>query len=314
MSNPNAHESTSDEVAASRAAPRDVPTVSIIMPAYNMEAYIANAIESVLNQTVPATEILVVDDGSTDRTTEIVKSFGDKVRLFEQDHLGPYPARNLAGRYAVGEWLAYLDADDTWLPNKLERQFEYIRDDVALIYTDRYNTGVLAGLPDVHSHAQPMYSGDVFETLLAGNYITTSSVLLRASVLHELGGFSMHPELAVGGDWDMWLRVAAEHQVIFIDEPLVNYLLHAQGVSRNLNRMLKSRMRSINRALSSPRGQALDPSFSRQILAATHRCNGWDANRLGNRKSAMISYVQAAMTWPFEKENFLGLARTVLKR
>lgn len=107
------------------------PTISVIIPVYNGERFLVEAIRSVLDQTLPPDEIIVVDDGSTDDGAAIARSFGSPVRVLTQANLGPAAARNLGVAHAAGDLLAFLDADDLWLPDKLARQAQMLRDDPA---------------------------------------------------------------------------------------------------------------------------------------------------------------------------------------
>jgi len=225
--------------------------VSVIIPAHNAAAFIGEAIASALNQTYRNVEIIVVNDGSTDDTLRVLAPFADRIALFEQSEGCPAKARNRGARAASGSWLAFLDADDVWLPHKLERQLSRIEPDTVLVYSNRYNIGTLDGLPEIQSDLQPMYEGDVFlDLLLMGNVITTSSVLVRRDVFNELGGFSEDPAIPLAEDWDLWIRVAAEHPIAVCAEPLVKYRLHPAGASHDVERMNQSRSVIVERALT----------------------------------------------------------------
>ena len=147
---------------------------SVVIPAYNAAAFIGNAIESVLAQTCKPLEVIVVDDGSSDNTPAIVESYGDPVRLIRQTNSGPGAARNHGVRLATGDFIGLLDADDTWLPDKIERQAELIESErVALVHcmtTDekQFATSALVS----------------FDSLWKRNCIATSSVLVRRSVFN----------------------------------------------------------------------------------------------------------------------------------
>ena len=207
------------------------PTVSVVIPAYNSEAFIAEAIESVFAQTVAADEIIVVDDGSTARTADVLQRFGSRVRLIRQANKGPSAARNRGAAAARGTWLAFIDADDTWLPTKLQRQLEIASaDDVKMVYTDRFNIGDKGALPDVQSQVQRLYRGDVFLDLLQeGNHISLSSVLIDTQLFQTLGGFAEH--IRSGEDWDLWIRLAERHRIGVVEEPLLRYRFHATNSS-----------------------------------------------------------------------------------
>src|SRR5947209_7116968 len=173
-----------------------LPSVSVIIPAYNAAAFVARAVDSALRQSCATAEVLVIDDESTDETADIAGGYGPPVRLLRQAHAGPGAARNLGAREAAGEWLAFLDADDAWLPHKLERQMPFGADPaVDVVYT-------LRGKRPVPLEAS-------FEALWGGNFIVNSSTLVRRSSFWAFGGFDEDPALIGCEDWNLWLRMAA---------------------------------------------------------------------------------------------------------
>jgi glycosyltransferase involved in cell wall biosynthesis len=289
------------------------PSVSIIIPAHNAYKFIYETICSALAQTYQDFEIIVVDDGSTDGTSDLVAQFGNRVKIIKQANGGAAKARNVGIQVAAGEWLAFLDADDLWLSNKLERQLEQASSEYPMVYTDRYNIGVLAGLPHIQSTLQPLYEGDIFLDLLTkGNFVTTSSVLLRTEICRKFGGFCEDDHLLPAEDWDFWLRLAGEHKVRACREPLVKYRLLETGVSRDPSRMNRARVLITQRALASNRGMQLSSKLIRQIWARTWATNGWDAARHGRRYASFKAYAKSLFWVPFEKEAYLGLARLAL--
>lgn len=272
-----------------------MPHVSVIIPAYNAEAFIADTVRSALDQTYRDLEVIVVDDGSADGTLKALEQFQGRVRVHAQANGGVARARNAGVRLAAGSWIAFLDADDLWLPHKIERQLAC--SDVPMSFTDRFNFGVIGDLPELQSKATPMRGGDLFVPLLRdGNFITSTSVMMRRELFEQLGGF--YTGLNGTEDWELWLRVAERHPIGFVDEPLVRYRLHAGGISRNFARMCRERTEVISRALALERGRALGWRLQRQIWAETWRTNGWDAGRAGARLSALRDYARAAMAWP----------------
>jgi glycosyltransferase involved in cell wall biosynthesis len=271
-----------------------MPTVSVIIAAYNAERDIGDAVRSVLDQTIQDFEIIVVDDGSTDTTMAALTPFGSRVRVHQQQNQGVAAARNAGARLATGEWLAFLDADDLWMPRKLEKQLALA---MPMTFTDRLNIGARGDLPSLQSESTPMHGGDIFVALMrAGNFVTTSSVMIRRVVFEELGGFC--PALRTAEDWDLWLRVAARYEIGLVLEPLVQYRLQAGSLSRSYTGINRDRIAVISRALALPRGGALDWKTRRQIWAETHRTNGWDAGRSGSRVHALAGYARAAASWP----------------
>lgn len=295
-----------------------MPRVSVIIPAHNAARFIADAVASALEQTHRDLEVIVVNDGSTDDTVAALAPFRHRIVLLEQRQGRAAAARNRGARAAIGEWLAFLDADDVWLPDKIEKQLATISaadPRAAVIYTDRYNIGVLDGLPAIQSDLQTMYHGDVFvDLLLKGNVITTSSVLVRRSVFDALGGFSEDPDIPPAEDWDLWIRAAAAHRILFCPEPLVKYRHHLAGASRNVDRMNRARRLIVERALQLPRARAIDPTTKRRIWAQTWATNGWDAARHHRPTKALAAYSRAVGWWPLEMSTYLDILRVCLGR
>jgi glycosyltransferase involved in cell wall biosynthesis len=292
----------------------DTRTVSVVIPAYNCEAYIGDAVESVLNQTVPAHEVVVVDDGSTDGTREILQRFTSRIRVISRSNAGPSAARNAGVAAATGHWIGFLDGDDAWLPSKLERQLAVGMDpSVAVVYSDRFNIGNRGNFPEIQGQIQRMYSGDVFEDLmLLGNHITNSSVLIRAAVFRELGGFD--EQLPPAEDWDLWIRVAEKYRIGVCPEPLVRYRFHGGMISGNPQKMCSARDKVIRRGLATTRGRCLGPRMRRKILAAVSRTNAWDAARRRANGLAFREYLKALVFNPWKAAVYVDILRFVLGR
>lgn len=173
------------------------PSISVVIPAYNAELTLANAIRSALAQTYQATEIIVVDDGSSDRTADIALNIGPKVRLLQQANGGCGEARNTGARAATGDWLAFLDADDAWLPNKLEKQLPYMADARVAVVNCRRNNKL--------GHAIGDEIG--FNRLWQRNDLIVSSSLVRRMAFEAAGGFWSERYCE---DYHLWLRLAAQ--------------------------------------------------------------------------------------------------------
>jgi glycosyltransferase involved in cell wall biosynthesis len=220
----------------------NVPTVSVVIPAYNAADTIAAAIQSVSAQRHVDLECLIVDDGSTDGTLEVVRSAvadDPRYRVLVQHNAGPAAARNTALRAATGEWVAFLDADDVWLPAKLEQQLG-LAASADVVYTDAYLEldGRRVGTYSEHWPA-PAADVDMLAHLLARpNPIPLLSVLVRRAALDGVGGFAV----ALHGveDIDLWLRLAAAGQrFVYLDRPTCSYRVHESGISANRARHLR---------------------------------------------------------------------------
>jgi glycosyltransferase involved in cell wall biosynthesis len=206
-----------------------VDTVSVIIPAYNGAAYIARAVASAVAQTHQPQEILVVDDGSTDRTADIVAAMPAPVRLIRKENGGPASARNLGAREAKGNWLALLDADDFWRPEKLAAQLLLGADPTA---------GLIHCLPEHRNEIVP----DVltFDMMWDQNWIINSSVLIRKEIFETLGGFNEAPELISVEDYNLWIRVAASRWKITTCQQVMVHYTRGIGISSNAKRFMKA--------------------------------------------------------------------------
>jgi glycosyltransferase involved in cell wall biosynthesis len=215
--------------------------VSVIVPAYNVERFIHKAIASVLEQTYPAVEIVVVNDGSTDRTVEIVeREFTGKVTLVSQTNGGLANARNTGIRHATGEFAAFLDADDWWDPRKLEVQVKSLRDhaDAAANYT---GLAVVVAATGERGDAPPVDPNTLWPRLRWCNPgIPPSSVMMRMDVLRRLGGFT--EGLRACEDWDLWFKVVRTGRFVVTEEPLTYYWFSPGGLSGDPDRMYASFM------------------------------------------------------------------------
>lgn len=294
------------------------PRISVILPCYNIEDLLPATLDTVLAQTLPPLEIIAVDDGATDGTAAVIDAYAardPRVRRISQKNGGISKARNRGASEAKGDWFAWLDGDDLWAPDKLQRQFAEWDGKAALLYTDRRNFGDRGDLPEIASDGYAMHSGDVFEKLLLeSNFICVSSVVQRRETFEEIGGFSHGDDLLVCEDWDMWLQVTARgHTVQCCHAPLTEYRLRAGGTSRVPERMTTTRLKVIERALATPRGQALPAALRRRVLAETLRTNAWDLHRHGRRSEAIKTAWKAVFEWPFAKANLRELARVTLR-
>lgn len=224
------------------------PRISVIIPVYNGERYFARTIESVLAQTYSAMEIVVVDDGSRDSSQDVVARYLNhtNVRLITQENAGVAAARNTGIRAATGDYIALLDQDDLWLPDKLACQVEYLdkHPEIALVHSNIHFIGEAGErIPDPEwAWVAPTY-GQVLPELVQWNRICTCTVLLRKSVLEQVGLFRQ--ELAPADDWDLWLQVAARHPIGFVDAVTACYRLHQGNESRNLLKMQEAEIQVV---------------------------------------------------------------------
>ena len=178
------------------------PLISIIMPVYNGEKFIQDAIDSVFAQTVSDFELIVVDDGSTDATLAILEAYGDRLTVLRQQNSGHAAARNAAARISRGQWIAMIDADDLWHPEKLAQQLS-VADNADVVYTAALNFEDSSRVDNTTFADGNCHNGDVFDQLVLDNFITHSSILMKRDAFLKSGGYD--ESLKTTCDWDLWL-------------------------------------------------------------------------------------------------------------
>jgi glycosyltransferase involved in cell wall biosynthesis len=196
-----------------------VPQVSVIIPTYNRAALVPQAVASVKAQTYRDFEILVVDDGSTDDTRETLAAWREVRVLRHPCRRGVAAARNLGIAAARGEWLAFLDSDDLWLPEKLARQIAYHQDQPGLLLSQTDEIWVRRGVKVNKPAAHRKVAGRIFFPSLERCLISPSAVILSRRLLELHGGFDEN--LPAAEDYDLWLRLTWRYEVGLVDEPLV---------------------------------------------------------------------------------------------
>jgi glycosyltransferase involved in cell wall biosynthesis len=231
------------------------PTVSVVMPAYNAAACVRRAVDSVLAQTWADFELLVVDDGSTDGTLDVLAGYGERIRVLTQPNAGPAAARNHGLRESRGRYVAFLDADDWWLPAKLARQVALLDERPEIGFCSTATRVVTEGGAPAGDWPCGSDGGPLLETLFVRSAAvsgSTSGVLARRDLLLAAGGF----DEALRGfeDPDLWIRLAAHAGYACIPQPLTVVVRTPGSVSSHLPRMRAATLASFrkNRALLPP--------------------------------------------------------------
>jgi len=205
-----------------------MPKVSVIIPTYNCAQYICDAVDSVLAQTYRDFELIVVDDGSTDNTRELLLGYGDQLQYIYQENKDITGARNTGIENSDGQYLAFLDADDMWLPNKLDRQVRLLDDapEVGLVYCWHYYIDAEGDKCKFQNNTigRSFESGSrLYDKLIERNVISGggSTPIIRQECLEKSGMFD--ESLPYSGDWDLWLRISMDYIIAYIPEPLGCY-------------------------------------------------------------------------------------------
>ena len=214
------------------------PNVSVIIPNYNYSQYLREAIDSVLAQTYAEIEIIVVDDGSTDNSREVLESYGDRITAIFQENAGVSAARNNGVSESHGEYIAFLDADDAWFPTKIERELAIFENDARL---GLVHVGVVEidGDGNLLSEHKDGMDGQVADALLhfEGPVILGggSGMMVPRRVFDEIGGFDTR--LSTSADWDLFYQIANRYSVGFVPEVLLKYRVHSSNMHGNIGEM-----------------------------------------------------------------------------
>ncbi len=197
------------------------PEVSVIIPAYNRCAMLLEAIDSVLAQSTPAFELIVIDDGSTDCTGESgrLRRLAQMIRIERIDHRGPAAARNRGVAIACAPLVAFLDSDDLWSPTKLERQLGFMRDNPGCAISQTGEIWIRNGQRVNPGRRHRKRAGDIFIDSLRTCLVGMSSVMMRADLFRSSGGFD--EQMTAAEDYDLWLRILIDHEAGLLDEALV---------------------------------------------------------------------------------------------
>lgn len=220
------------------------PLVSVIIPCYNHARFLPESVESALAQTYPHVEVLVIDDGSTDETREVASRYGDRIRYIYQENAGLAAARNTGIREARGELIGLLDADDRWLPRKLEVQVPHFAEPAVGLAHTSYRKFPPPDYPE-KEWLVPEGAGPTYLDELRLNRIGVLTAVFRRALALEVGGFD--ETLRSCEDWDLWTRLIERSQAVGCAEVLAEYRLHPGSMSTNAERMFRSRLRVLEK-------------------------------------------------------------------
>lgn len=277
-----------------------------MIPTYNRAELLRSAIRSVLNQTFQDFEIVVIDDASKDNTKEIVSSFNDKRMKYIRHEVnkGEAGARNTGVTSSSGQYIAFIDDDDEWLPEKLQMQVDLIESSspsVGVVYTGAFILNKISGR--MKDQIIPAKRGYILNELLLRNFLILSTVLIKKECFEKVGLFDKN--IISGPDYDMWIRISRKYHFEYIKEPLVKYYLHENRLSNQLEKTIVG-LESIIRKHS-------------QLFASNH--NGYRHHYLtlgvlycltGNTKKGREALLKAIKLYPFEIRYYFNFGLSLL--
>tara|TARA_B110000881_G_scaffold210998_1_gene218984 strand:- start:3075 stop:3905 length:831 start_codon:yes stop_codon:yes gene_type:complete len=223
--------------------------ISVIIPTYNRIFFLKRSIDSVLEQSVKPYEVIIVDDGSSDGTSTMIKKNYPKINLICQENKGVSAARNIGIRASSGDWVCFLDSDDEWKKNKLNEQMLAIKKNTNYSFCHSNEEWIKNGKKINQKKKHKKYGGDIFKECLDMCRISPSSVMINKSVFDDIGFFN--EDLVVCEDYELWLRICAHYKVLFVDEPLIiKYGGHEGQLSNSIESIEYYRIKALEYLLS----------------------------------------------------------------
>jgi len=293
------------------AVPDREKLVSVVIATYNMSRYLPHAVESVLAQSYPHVEVHIVDDGSTDDTPRLVRRWHDhpRVRLHRQRNRGQARAKNAGVRLSRGAFVAFLDADDLWLPDKLAAQMPlFERPEVGVVYSDfERMDGLGAPLPREPTR---LHRGWVSGPLLIENFVGFPTAVVRRAYLEHYGAFDEN--LAMGIDYDLWLRLSAHCEFDFVASTTARYRVWSGQMSGNYRERYRSGIR-IMQSFLDKNPHAVEPAVVRSAWAHTYTGRGNASLWRGqDRAGALRDYARALSFRPAHWPTWRALLRSFI--
>ena len=223
-------------------------SISVVIPTFNRLIYLERAIKSVLNQTISVNEIIIVDDGSDDGTSEFIHSNYPNLKYIFQSNSGVSAARNTGIKAASSNWIAFLDSDDAWVTNKIQKQITELELNPEINLCHSNEIWIRNGKEIKQKNTHKKFGGFIFDKCLDKCRISPSTVICRKSLLIKLNGFD--EDLAICEDYDLWLRITSDNPVIYIEKPLIiKYGGHQDQLSRNSEGIESYHIKSLEKLL-----------------------------------------------------------------
>lgn len=290
----------------------DLPQISVIIPTYNRRDQVQIAIKSVLEQTYKKIEIIVVDGPSDDGTREVINNINNsKIRYVRNDSKSGAPeARNIGAKKANGDYIAFLDSDDYWMPSKLEKQVEIIKksgSSTGAVYCDYYTNYV--DVDSISKNGRSLNHGDMYDELLSGKfYLITSVLLIRRNVFIECGGFDS--ELPYFEDYDLCLKIAKKYEISVVDLPLViKNVGYSDSLSQDNDIKIQGLYMMMDRwgaEMTRSMGPSAIKQFTNDRLARYLFFKCIDSVREDDRKQAFYNFVEYLRQTPIIKPKHIA--------
>tara|TARA_R110000823_G_scaffold32383_4_gene91338 strand:- start:135 stop:1052 length:918 start_codon:yes stop_codon:yes gene_type:complete len=289
--------------------------VSVIVPVYNRAHLVSETIQSILSQTYEPVEIILINDGSSDESLSILREyerrFPTKVRVIDQPNQGQIIARNNGIEAAQGKYIAFLDSDDLWLEDKLERQMPLFEPGVGLVYS---GTEIIDedGQTIRVEPADESITGDIYPQLLIKNRMTGGTVVVTAEALEHVGLFST--DFKAAENWDLWLRICKVYSARVVRDPLIKYRIHEDNMSGDGQLMLRAKLQIIEKHCNLNSKDSVIGRFSRLAYADYHYRKGLNYFAAAKYQLARQEFFLVMKIFPFYEDALIRLMRSFLGR
>jgi len=287
--------------------------VTIIIPTYNAAPFIERAIDSILAQTYTDYEIFVIDDGSTDNTKTILEQYGNRITYILQSNQGVAIARNYGIMNSRSEYIAFLDSDDQWLPEKLKLQTRILEDNnnIGLVHSNDIRISEGGKILFIDNPQIKYLSGKINKYLLLRKAsVKTSTVLLRRDCLEKVGLFDPYLSKLGVEDRDLWIRFTKYYNAYYIEKPHVKYLVRSESMSNQQKKMLEGRYYIVNKHYPPKNGIDIQ---RRKMLSAIHFELGDSLSWRGQPMNAMHEYIIACKYFPYNIKMCKNILKTLIK-
>lgn len=287
---------------------------SVVIASYDYGLYIRESIDSVLSQTYDDYEIIIVDDGSKDNTKEIVSTYSSDTRIkyYYQENAGQPKAKNRGICESRGEFIAFLDADDIWMPSKLEEQLALFADpEVGVVYSRRQwidPNGV-----EISGNERMLQRGMILDYIFVDNFVCFSSSVIRRSFLEMVGYFD--ESLPMGIDYDLWIRLASVCKFDFVDVALVKYRTGHSNLSKNTMKRYECAQQIMRKNLSNPQLRATMSWYVPALAWADTWSNfGYYLATIGKKREGFFYALRAICKFPFYLSAYQRFIKLMLVR
>lgn len=288
--------------------------ISVIIPTYNCDKYICEAIDSVLRQTYSDYEIIVIDDGSTDTTRTIIKNKYSSIRYYYVKNSGVSAARNFGISMAQGELIAFLDADDMWLPEKLEKQAALFNKDeeLGLVFTENIFFNEQGVSEFTANKLTRLMHGDIVRNIFLNSYVVTSTVMVRKSVFDHIGRFE--EDLLVAEDDNMWMRIGMKYGIALLDERLAQYRMTKGSLSSDFDGIIigVNKQIEILRSRYPDLYDSLGPLAIRKKYADLYFSEAYRDFNQGNYSASRTRFIDSYMSYPLRPRSLFYFFSTYL--